>query len=591
MRIWPCEQLGSRFLKEAVMRRSVMGILTLAAMVVVTPDISGLRAATQAQATSGGLLEYIPADTPYVFTNFEPLPEPILAKLKGSSGSFWEAYRQILRTAIETEAKKAEQKGEEADPIYGEMLDFFSEYLSWEGLESLGFGFKGHMAIYGVSLLPVIRWELEDPSAFESAVARFEERFESRAPKGSLEGQDYWVLKGEDGGFYCALVGNSLVATFLPSELEADLLPVVFGLKKPSPSLAESGRLHQLVRENGYLPYGAGYIDIRRSAEILLGESADEYTKLLQTLGPGEVEMSEACKKEALQVTETWPMAHAGYTEMTTGRMGFKGVLQTSPGLARQLQGLVSQVPGIGTADDGILSWGLSLNIAALRDFVASHAESLRNNPYECKQLSELSGMFNQIEKALNEAPPPLFALGLRGLRTVIQSLDFDFETSAPRDLTGYAVVHLDNPSVAFQMIQAAAPPFADLNLEPNGQPVALPAGLLPPGMPEALLVMTQDALAVSVGRGNLESLQAALGADTLQPTPLFSLGYRLSEFMHLIREQMEAEAAKSNDPAQIAETQQVLSFLGIYDYLKSFIFNLSFTDEGLVITQSVELN
>ncbi|MEE8585718.1 MAG: hypothetical protein V3T83_12805 [Acidobacteriota bacterium] len=573
------------------MRRSVMGILTWAAMAVVTPGISGLGAATQPQTKSGGLLEYIPADTPYVFTNFEPLPEPILARLKSSTGSFWEVYRQILRTAIEEKAKKAKEKGEEADPILNEMADFFMEYLSWEGLESLGFGFQGHMAIYGVSLLPVIRWELEDPGAFKSAVARFEERFGSRAPKRSLEGQDYWVLEGKDGGFCFALVGNSLVATFLPPGLEADLLPVVFGSKKPSPSLAESRRLHEIVRENGYLPYGAGYIDIRRSAEILLGESADEYTKLLQTLGPGGLEIGEACKKEALQVTEAWPMAHLGYTEMTPGRMGFKGVLQTSPELAKQLQGLVDQVPGIGTADDGIFSWGVSLNVAALRDFVAGRAESFRNNPYECKQLSELSGMFNKLESALNEAPPPLFALGLRGLRTVIQSLDFDFESSAPRDLKGYAVVHLDNPSVAFQLMQAAVPGFAGLNLEPNGEPVALPAGLLPPSMPEALIVMTQDALAVSVGAGNLESLQAALRADTLQPTPLLSLGYRLSEFMTVIREQMEAQAAESNDPAKIAETQQLLKILGLYDYLKSFIFNLSFTDEGVVITESLELN
>lgn len=573
------------------MRRSVMAILTLSALAAVTPGISGLQAATPVQAASGSLLEYIPADTPYVFTNLEPLPESVLAKIRNSTGSFWEAYREIMRAAIEEEAKKAKEKGEEVDPRLTEMADFFMDYLSWDGLESLGVGFKGHMAIYGVSLLPVVRWELEDPDAFRAALARFEERLGKSAPTGNLEGQDYWTLKNKDIGLYYAVAGNSLVAGLLPPQLEADLLPAVLGLKKPSNSLAQSRRLHQIAAANHYLPYGVGYVDIQRLAEIFLGATSDEYTKLLQTLGPGKVEMDEVCEKETLQLAQTWPLFQAGYTDMTTERMGFKGVLQASPELARRLKGLVNQVPGIGAADDGIFSLGISLNLTALRSFVASQAESFRNNPYQCKQLSELGGAFDQLDISFSQAPPPLFELGLRGIRTVAKSFDFDPQVSELRDLKSYTIVHLDDPLAAFQMLQEMAPPFADLNLEPNGEPVALPEGLLPPTMSAPMLVMTQDALALSIGEGSLESLQAALGAETLQPTPLLSIGYRLSAFMPFVKQQLEAQAAQSDDPAKASEIEQIASILGLYDYIKKLVINFSFTDEGVVLTEAIELN
>lgn len=572
------------------MRRVVTGILTCAALTVATAGLPQLLAATPPQAASRNLLEYIPADTPYVFTNLEPMPAALLEKMKGSTESIWEIYREVLHTAVEEEAKKAQEKGEEPDPASKELEEFFSDHMSWEGMESLGIGFKGHFAVYGVSLLPVLRWELDDAGAFQAGIARIQERLGSSAPKGSLGGQEYWVFKVKDGGFYAAVVGNSLVASYVPQELEADLLPVVFGSEKPSPSLADSGRLQQIAREKGYLPYGVGYLDIRRSAEILLGESADEYSKLIETLSPVKPEIDEACKREALEMAQTWPMVHAGYTEMSTRNLGVRFVLQTSPSLSRQLQGLVSQVPGIGTPGDGIFSWGTSLNLSSLRDFAAGQAEYFRSNPYQCRQLAELSGIFEKIEKSLNEAPPPLFALGLRGFRTVIQSFDFDFQTKDLRDLKGYAVVHLDNPLLAVQMMQTAGPELADLNLQPDGEPVPLPDGLVPPSMPTPVLVMTQDAIGASFGEESLPSLQAALTAETLQPTPLLSLGYRLSEMTQLIRQIMEAEAAESNDPDKVAEAQRAIKLVGLYEYMKNFTLNFSFTDEGVVISESIEL-
>ena len=128
-------------------------------------------------AAAGELLNYVPADSPYVFASLSPLPDEVMDKLEPKLDRILQSYEVVLQEVAVMITEKAQTDDEEkakaqkATAMIGEL----SSLMSIEGLRSVGFERDSRAAIYGNGLLPVVRLEVSDGALFEAALVRMEE--------------------------------------------------------------------------------------------------------------------------------------------------------------------------------------------------------------------------------------------------------------------------------------------------------------------------------------------------------------------------------------------------------------------------------
>jgi hypothetical protein len=208
--------------------------------------------ATAGTATNE-LLAYVPADTPYLFANLEPVPEDVI-----------DTYLTRLQPVLDSmqaqlsigQAEMASAEGEnEDDPtvrLAHALLLELDGNLNRSGLESLGFDLRAKKVIYGMGAFPVIRLGLSDSDALRATILRVLNNAGITAPEQDFQGVSYWRISDENTaevpvGLYVSILDDHLALSFFPPLAEADFLPAFLGLEVPADSDAQA-RLAQLIR-------------------------------------------------------------------------------------------------------------------------------------------------------------------------------------------------------------------------------------------------------------------------------------------------------------------------------------------------------
>ena len=87
-----------------------------------------------------GILSFVPADSPYVLANAQPLPDDLLDKLEPKTERLMASYRSMLRAVIDE--KQRELSDEELDSEKLErtnaVIDELLTLLSVEGMRGAG---------------------------------------------------------------------------------------------------------------------------------------------------------------------------------------------------------------------------------------------------------------------------------------------------------------------------------------------------------------------------------------------------------------------------------------------------------------------
>ena len=100
-------------------------------------------------------------------------------------------------------------------------------------------------------------------------------------------------------------------------------------------------------------------------------------------------------------------------------------------------------------------------------------------------------------------------------------------------EVNGLLMVAMSNPQLVLGMGQAFVPQLAELNITNDGQPVALPADLIPADVEAPHLAMTDAAIGLSVGVGEETGLAAFLDADAPDGPIFASMGYTGEALAH----------------------------------------------------------
>ncbi len=540
-------------------------------------------AACGKKADTSDPLAFVPADTPYVVANVEPLPESTVQVFAAQMKVFWpvmfEQFAPVL-TELEKDPKHAD-----AARVVRALYDELAPRDTPEKLAEIGLGMKVRSALYGVGLIPVLRVELADADAFRATVARVETKSGAKLGTGRIGDQDLWIVGTENVQGLIAIQGRHLVATLAPTSADEALKRRLLGLDLPESSLAASGELVALNKAEGYLPYGSGWLDLRRVVALIDRDPGYHAFAKLATETPPALDAT--CRAEAEAIVAHMPRASFGYTALDAGHMTMRSLFELDPALAQSVRALAVPPPGSASTARNLLDLSLSVPVLKLKDFVEKQADAIIAAPYQCEALASLNGSAADLKAKIGQTVPPPLS-DLTGLRI---SLDrFDWTADKP-DFAAKLLVASGDPATLVSMAQLAVPALRDVQIRPDGTPVDL---ALPPeaaGFVEfAQAAMVPQALAIAFGTG---SAGGDLGSWIAEPAAADAqlLSFRYSSRLYGLIGDATRRFAEAMPEEQRAMMDGQVRMYALYEqWFKHFDQRIEATPKGLVFVQDVEL-
>ena len=570
-----------------------------------------------APAKDAGLLRYVAADSPYVFAVLDPLPDEVADKLEPKIDALLKSYQGVLRGFVKISAEEA-AKSEEGDGLPDDAvaaLEEFGTLLSIEGLRSIGIERDSTMVLYGAGLLPVLRMTLSDGALFEAAIARIEAKAQDSMTVATIDGQSYRYAGDDEGRLIIAVIGDEFVVSLVPTDLSDDLLKSVLGLTPPSSSMADSGELQKIIDDNGFLSHSIGVIDIERIVATFLDDQSGVNKELLALMEYNDSELDDVCKAEIRETSGIVPRMVTGYTEMSVDKFVSNTIVEVRSDIAAGLATLPAPVPGLGSDQGGLLAFGMSINLVALREFYEARLDAIEADPYECELFADVQEGVATGRDSLNQPIPPI-VYGFKGFIAVVEDIKgIDLANNLrPTGADLRVLVTTDNAAGLLAMGAMFSPEIAGLDIKPDGIPVRFESQQMAGVVDEAFVAMTDDALALSIGEGVEARLGDMFSAAINEPHPFMSMEMDAARYYDFIAQTMlieddsEAEHGEEGedgehgedgeegeegkeDPTTVeikAAVSEVMVVVG--DMFSRVTFQVEFTESGIEFPSTIEL-
>lgn len=525
------------------------------------------------------LLSYVPADTPYVMANLEPVPAEVTdAWLTRMQPALDQLQSEIAHLRAELLASDGD---EPAARVMAAILTELDGNLSRAGLERLGLSLEAPNVAYGHGMLPMVRMGLGDVDNFQDMIMRVQTASGQAFEAYELGGDAYWKVDGGgQGALYAAVVDQHLVLGMAPVAFENDYLPILLGQSKPATSLADNGNLGALQREQGYAPYAVGFVDLRLALDQFLKPDSTTAT-MINAVGEFDItQIDPACAREARLATTFVPRLLMGSTELTSNAVAVQYQLETNSLLGKQLADLVSDVPAASSDDRALASMALGIRFGALREFLLKQSGLLLDHPFECPQLQGLNRQVQNMHTQISQPMPP-FLGNLRGMRASL--MDIDLQDPQPANARGMLSLEMDKPQMVIGMASMLVPGFEELNIEPGAEPVLVPQELLSVVTPEfeVYAMMTSDAIGLSLGKDQKAALPDYLEQDQDNGGTFLSFDYDMARGLDLQQQAATTTVDTDNPELSWQELARVYQ-----SSLGRNRLEMRFTDDGLVIDQ-----
>ena len=546
-----------------------------------------------------GILSYVPADSPYVLAFVEPLPDDFFDLVEPKANKAMQGYqvffREIFRSAM------AENSGDmsiEQLQKFSAVVDELIGLMSVQGMRDAGFERGSRFVAFGHGLLPVLRMQLADVGKFEETIARLEEAAGHTLDTSTLDGVSYRHIGDDSLKIVIGIFDGDAVITAVPGKFGDDEMRQLTGLTRPAQSLVASGKLEAIVTDYGMTDHMVGYIDI----EGIAGTFIDGPTGLDALMfgddgagqGTGDAELSEVCKQEIRGMAGIVPRMVFGYTAIEGNRSTSIGVIELREDIAAGLTGFSSVVPGMGTDPGGLLSFGMSFNLQAMRNFVEARIDALDMDPYRCEHFDALQASTAEFRAALAQPVPP-FVYGFRGFNLILDDVTgLDFESDAPPESVDASVLlAMDDAPTMFAMGAMMNPMLAALNLQPDGVPTELAIPQLAIIADSAHAALTQDALVMSLGDDSESRVLEVLNAESNEPPPFASMSADARWYYELIAQSMLAEPVEGeeNPLPESARVAMADAMRAIGDMYERIYFDVRFTTSGIEMFGDVTIS
>lgn len=521
-------------------------------------------------------LAFVPADTPYVVANLEVLDDATRTALLAQADAQLPSQLAQLEATADRLAVK--------DPDGARLLRALRAEFDGKTVESFvhgaGLNLKGHSALYGLGLAPVLRFELSDPAAFEGFVGRLETAYGKKLDVAKVGQQGYrkYAFPASGTEMILATVGKQAVAALLPADATPALLRQALGLDRPQKNLQDDGRLAALAKAKGYQKWLVGELDLTRALPLaisgkdaLIGAIQKAHAEAIATK-TGEpvatqLQTSPSCTTDAARIAARVPAMSFGYTRLDAKHQDVRFDVALADDIGKAFAGLKVELPGLGRAGTAPFDLSVALPVASLRTFWLAQAEAVAAKPFSCPSLTDLNDSFAKLGPVMQKAAIPPFG-DMLGLRVALDSLVPPAANAAMPTFSGRLVLGTNNPDGLFAMGQMMVPALTQLKPGHDGKPLPLPkdmVGIL--GQP-AWIAMSDKALALGVGAGE----DARLG-DTLKDLPgdagqlgrMHISGAMYLSWLQLMEDKIDNLAAVTatlgkNDQPSVDETEDAAS-------------------------------
>jgi len=545
----------------------------------------GKSGGSGALSDDDGILAYVPANTPYVIANAEPIDEDVLEKMSGEMSMMMNMYASVIDEALAEELEELpadspeREEAARAANVAKKVLGLFT----LDGMREAGFDINAGSAAYGYGILPVLRVSLLDAERFETTVAGFEEEAGEEMDRAELRGYSYRYLDVEKVKILFGAFDDYVVVSVAPLGFSDDELAQLVGLEKPAKNIAAGGELAAVAREYDFTQHLIGFVDTRKLTNAILDGEPGVDELLFDEPGSAREDIDAVCRTEFMELANVMPRMTFGYREISTEGVDAGFVMELREDIADGLSGLPAAVPGIGTDFGGMMSFGVSVQPQKFLDFYAARLDAARADPYECELLGDLqAGIENAEDMLAQQIPPKMY--DFRGLVAILDNLDVDAMMAGIPPMDGDATVMLaiqDAPAL-MQFGAAFSPDLAAMNFEADGKarPLDVPQAQMLPNMP--YLAMTDDLLAVSTGSNAERRVTDAIGAKAGDDSLFMSFAMDADTYYGLMGKSVAmAEDDEMSDDTRQALAEAMLSLADVYDRMS---FDIRFTERGIEI-------
>jgi len=532
---------------------------------------------------TSGLLRYVPEDTPYVFGTLAPLPDAFVDKIEPKLDRMLAAYSRLIGVAFaeaQAQEKVEDAEAKRLDALVAELQSL----MSVEGLANAGMTRESTLVLYGHGLLPVMRVTLTDATLFDDAMTRIEASAGEQLPVAEVDGTPYRYVEDENVRVIIATVGDEFVLTVAPSGLDDAALASLLGLELPARNIAQTGKLLDIARKYGYMHEHIGLVDTVRVAETFIEEPKGVDAVLLAMAGYDVGSLSDDCKTEFRALAEIAPRIVTGYEEISAERLRTNAVIELREDIASEIGTFVSPVPGLGTIYEGLFSFGMSLDIEAIRSFFDKRVAALQKEPWKCEHLLDAQDhLFAAREQALAQPVPPIL-YDFHGFLAVVNELEgLDLAKKQPPDsIDASFLLAIDNAQGLLAMGQAMLPQLAEMNIEPDGKAHRFELPETGAEAETAWVALSESAIALSVSEDAETALPTLLKAEAGVPPPFMSVGIDGARYYSLVGEAMRA----SDDEEMSEEMREALSdVLAVAEeFYERLQIDVTFTARGIEI-------
>lgn len=460
------------------------------------------------------ILKHVPADTPYFMGALEPLPD-----------SYWQRYSglsdQLMKAIGDLQPSQAELDREPALRLLFAIFRELGGKLNAKGLSELGIAVGGPHVVYGVGLLPVLRVRLSSAQAFRALLNRVvHEAGLEMPPERSFQGQTYWRWDDEKLALIMAIRADELVVA-VTAQSSSDL-GLLLGVEPPSQSLANTSTLRDLMSQYDFHPGWLGMLRIHAVATAV-GNPDERVAAQLRALADRDDLLSPDCDRAAQNLTAHVPRLAFGYYGPDSPWDGGT-VLETSELVGLRLQGLVSDMPGVGPTFDPQPLMVMALNLNA--DPVLAELIALGNafGASECDEVRDLATKLAALEHTLQG--PAAVLREVRGAHVAVHEVRGELQANAEiraHVLLGHsdpgALLNMLRPLIGIMGVQIPA-------VEDGAEPVRINAPGLPKYLSKMLIARAGSNLAISVGSAMATTLEDALHAPPRSDRPAMIFGY-----------------------------------------------------------------
>lgn len=480
-------------------------------------------ATLSARWSAPSILAEVPADSPYLVALLEPMNDALRQRM----------MRNLDAQLAHSPAMKALDKlrsDPKAEPWMRAMLTLVDELrgkgtAAW--LDQLGIDPHGRFVVYGLSLWPVARIELDAPAKLRAAIARMMAAAGVQSQQRTLDGRAYWLSSEGDVSFVAAVLDREAVAAVLPTAVVDAALPQVLGIRPPERSLAAVATVPELLARHHFLGALVGYFDAHRIIDVITGPQPRAIDiPIRAATGP----VSPDCRADLDRFAAAIPRLALGYHRLDEVGFDASLVLETSPATVAALRKLHASVPEVTAQHTGqpLFAMGAALDPDQLIAWLQDEARQIHERPFRCPWFTEWNEAAAEVSAKLATPLPPTWR-GVRGF-----SMTIDDASILPPNVTGHVLIAGDRVADLVQSLAGQLPAIAGIPLTRDGQPIAIPTRQLQIPVP-AHFALTTDRLVIAAGDGSERRVTEHLRSPAPRTSPLFTMQVDIPRLQQLL--------------------------------------------------------